>query len=56
MATGQVTTDQDDIIVFVPPIWHKFKGQKLENLIQWLLRKSSSGIEKINLEELGRNE
>lgn len=34
--TGQVNTDRDMVIVETPPIWTKFKGQRLQNLLLWL--------------------
>jgi hypothetical protein len=33
--TGQVDV-KDGCIVAMPSIWRKFKGQPLENLLQWL--------------------
>lgn len=35
-ATGQVNTNEEGRLVFVPPIWGKFIGQPLTNLTQWL--------------------
>jgi len=38
--TGQVNVDDQNKIVFTPNVWHKFVGQPLPNLINWLTRLS----------------
>ena len=35
-ATGMVTTDDKTIITKTPPVWRKFIGQSLRNLVRWL--------------------
>jgi hypothetical protein len=42
-ATGQVNVD-DGLILFAPPVWRRFVGQPLENLLSWLHAKSPSVV------------
>lgn len=55
-ATGQVNTEADkagrDIIVFVPPVWRKFMGQPLGNLMRWLDAKFGTVTSEIELNKL----
>lgn len=43
-ATGQVDIDENLIIISTPPIWIKFRGQRIENLILWLKSKSKGKL------------
>lgn len=38
--TSAVTV-KDEVIEEAPPIWKKFRGQKVRNLLQWLCRNSN---------------
>lgn len=34
--TGQVDVDDGQVMLMTPPVWGKFRGQPLENLVKWL--------------------
>ena len=34
--TGQVNVSDAGTIVFAPPVWKRFKGQRFSNLRNWL--------------------
>ena len=37
--TGQVdVSDNNKSILTAPPVWRKFQGQRLENLVLWLMK------------------
>lgn len=35
-ATGMVKVGDDGIVTDTPPVWRKFIGQPLDNLLKWL--------------------
>lgn len=45
--TGQVDVADGEVITMTPPVWRKFVGQPLENLVAWL-----SQFGKVELEAL----
>src|ERR1017187_4499383 len=47
--TGMVITDKPGNIQFTPPIWYRFKGQPLGNLVGWL--EKQGGFQMVSLEE-----
>lgn len=51
MGTGQVDV-KDGVIVAAPAIWRRFKGQRVENLVVWLMGVWGSGRDEVKLERM----